>query len=324
MRIPAFEIVLVTLLLAGSVAAGVMHSTTPLASPAAASEGYILALSSADLVQLKAVSSKEHYQGFLAALAKRRFESAKHVYEDVIPRLAESGWRSLWGKADAFARGPYERLHQRVESLGRQRFEALEATERMDLIRDRGRYEAYLYKAGVEALPETERRRISSSELFRQRQDRDAFIAREGWYGLTAEEQASLGSPSALSKETTPEKLAFFDRVALPRLEPESKAVISGINRDDLRSLGRFTSLHGEAIAQSSLRAAPLRPTGAGAPCRYTAEETGSLFRGGSALCNWGLAAGANSLSVNLTAVKTDSRWLVGGVSENLLTVVAR
>lgn len=324
MTVPKFELILAGVLVV--VVAGLVFGQTRVqhSSPGMASSGFLAAAAAADLGALREVSTVGHYAEVQLRVCKPRFEVAERVFEKTIPRLAQADWQGLWRKVDLLASGEYERLHKEVAQLGRRRFEELEATERMDLIGDRERYEAFVYRAGVEALPLGDSGRISSAAAFQARSDRNGFIANEGWEQLSDEDRALLGSPLALASGNTVEKLAFYDRVAMPKLEPDDREAIEGIAREDVAGLQLFAARHGERLLQQALESAGLAALGTTNRCIFPREEQGSLFRGAAATCTGFVSSARGGSEIDVNLVKLGFKWRVAGVSDKFFSVVGR
>ena len=192
----------------------------------------------------------------------------------------------------------------------------------MQLMDDTSRYSAFLFEKGFEALPPDERARIDSAEDFRQGRDRGRFAEREAWNFLSEEDRAALGSPATLSEGSTPEKLAFLDRIGLPLLNPSMKQEIAGIERSELNDPATFQFKYGEPLAREYLAKAKIPKPPQISPCSFPREDTrGSLLREDLAECQLKVQARKQVQEVRVALRKADFRWLVQSMQPNLYEI---
>lgn len=324
MKVSTAELLIAAALLVGAGGLVFGHTRIPQSTPATAAHDYVVAAVGADLGAMRQVSTAAHYGEVQLRVCRPRFKTAQRVYQRTIPALAQGDWQRMWRKVDLLAGSEYDRLHGEVAQLGRQRFEELEATERLRLVNEPDGYEEFIYRKGVEALPLEDSRRISSAAAFRAKTDRKEFVANEGWSRLSDEDRALLGGPEALSEADTPEKLAFFDRVAVPRLDLESQAAIDGIARADVASLPMFASRHGERLLRETLESSRLARGENPAQCVFPREAAGSLFRGARARCVDFLFSPKGSGKADLRLEKAGFHWRVADVSDRFFVLIGR
>src|ERR1044072_6968389 len=197
---------------------------------------------------LGAASSPDVYAAVLQQLSTSTWTRAQQVYYQVIPALAQTPWRTYHQKAYSLAYADYHRLRSRVDELGRTRVAQLGGEERVRLVETNG-YSGYVVRAGLAALPPEERSLLGDEQSVVNGDERDVFVQSRGWALLPADDRAVLGAAEALSSEETPAKLAFYDRVAIPKLSSEDQQAIAGFARPTVASLPVFAAHHGEAGA---------------------------------------------------------------------------
>lgn len=283
----------------------------------------IKAAGSADLGGFQQASIPTYYAAFVRHFGEAKYRRVDNIYRLAF-RIGEPPWAEYRQRAEAAAGNAYERLHERVTSLGRDAFGRLSVEERMRLMDDRSKYNAFLFDQGIQALPPEERNRIDSVEDFREYRDRSRFIEREAWNALSPEDRAALGSPAVLSRGMTPEKLAFIDRVGIPLLGAEQKKEIEGIHRSELSDPPAFKFKYGEPLAKDYLTETkipiPLRIH----PCTFPKEDSkGSLLRGEIADCRVTVQPRPQipPIEVTVTLQKADYRWLVDRAEPNLYEI---
>lgn len=324
MNVSKLELLIAGVLVIGAAGLVFGHTRVPQSTPAKASADFLSAAAGADLASMREVSTPGLYGEVQLSVCRPRFKSAQRVYQKTIPGMAQGDWQRLWRKVDVLAGGEYDRLHEDVARLGRRRFEELEAMKRLELTNDRDRFAEFIYRSGVEALPLEDSRRISSTAAFRAKADRHDFVANEGWKRLSDEDRALLGDPLALSEEETPEKLAFYDRVAIPKLNEENRAAIDGISREDVAGLPLFASRHGERLLREALELTGLSASQGPGRCVFPREENGSLFRGAEAKCDSSLFSARGSGDVAIVVQKAGFKWRVAGVSDRFFNMIGR
>ena len=188
--------------------------------PATVADRYVSGLRGADVEAIESSSTAAHFDALVRAASASRFQAAREVYHEVIPRIAMPGWAKLREKAERLALAEYWRLRPEIETQGRLAIAELSMEEQEALGADPELFDKFVYCAGVARLPEADQRIVGDPEVFRMlhRKADDGFVLRAAWPLFDAADQQHLGSAEALSKLETPEKLAYFDRVARPEL----------------------------------------------------------------------------------------------------------
>jgi hypothetical protein len=225
-----------TLLVVALIAAGAfqyLHNQQAYSEPQKTVGLLIRSAGGADLKGFQQASTPTYYASLVRHFGEAKYQRTLSICRTVF-HLGEPRWAEYRQRAQAAAENAYERLHERVASLGRDAFGRLSVEERMRLMDDKSKYNAFLFDQGIQSLPGEERSRIENVEDFRQSRDRARFIEREAWNALSPEDRTALGGPAVLSREMTPEKLAFIDRVGIPLLGAEQKKEIEGIQRSEL------------------------------------------------------------------------------------------
>jgi hypothetical protein len=236
--------------------------------------------------------------------------------------LGMSRWEEYHQRALQQANAAYERLRERVTALGKEAFTRLPVEERMQLMDDTSRYNAFVFEQGIQALPAEDRNRIDNVEAFRQGADRYQFAQREGWNYLSEEDRAALGSPAVLSEQMTAEKLAFLDRVGLPLLDARLKKELGEIQRSELGDPEAFKFKYGEPLAKDYLSKAKIPPPLAVQPCSFVGQDVGgSLLRGNIAVCAVTFQVGGRTVTSSVRLQKVDFAWLVESVQPALYEI---
>lgn len=285
------------------------------------------AVASADLANMQKASSPAYYAEFVQHFGKRKFESVQYIYQ-LLYREGLPIWKEYRRKAESLASQEYNLLRQRVIELGREKFSQLELNKRMQLIEDRARFNAFLFEAGVQELPPGQRNRIDNIDEFRDQRDRDQFIERELWKVLPEEDQKILGSPAAIAKNDTPEKLSFIDRIAMDFIPERERKEIVGIPRSELNNPSEFMLKYGEPLTKAFLETLGLQWSLPLKPCSFPAEDSrGSLLRGSEAICLVNIVSKKDqerqigSQTFKLTLHKDGFRWIVIELQPNLFEV---
>lgn len=281
----------------------------------------IKAAGSADLAAFQQASMPTYYAAFVRHFGEAKYRRTLSTY-GIVFQMGEPRWAEYRQRAQAAAENAYERLHERVASLGRDAFGRLSVEERMRLMDDKSKYNAFLFDQGIQALPAEERSRIENVEDFRESRDRARFIEREAWNALSPEDRTALGSPAVLSRGMTPEKLAFVDRVGIALLGAEQKKEIEGIERSELSDPPAFMFKYGEPLAKDYfLKTKIPQPQGI-QPCSFLRQDVGgSLLRGNIAVCMVTFQVGERILASSVTLQKVDFAWLVESVQPALYDI---
>ena len=203
----------------------------------------------------------------------------------------------MGNKMEAGAAREYDNLHAHVRTLGEAAFRRLLSSEKMALVDDPVRHEDFLFRAGVEALSPEMRNAIPDVDAFRH--GRDDFIRRRGWTALNEEDRNLAGSPKALAKEDTEEKLALLERLGRAALSAEQRrdleARLQGVTRLEANTPDLFQQKYGEAALRDYLKAlgiaaevvAPpvyLSRSTPGLGYWFASDARGSLLRGNKLL----------------------------------------
>jgi hypothetical protein len=297
------------------------HTQQPYSAPQGTVDLLIKAGGSADLGEFQKASTAVYYADFVRHFGEQKYQRVSAIY-DHVARLGMPQWQEYSQRALQQANVGYERLRERVNALGKEAFARLSVDERMQLMDDRSKYEAYVLDQGIQALPPEERARIDNVEAFRQGADRYQFAQREGWNYLSEEDRAALGSPAVLSEGLTPEKVAFLDRVGLPLLDARLKKELGEIQRSELSDPDAFKFKYGEPLAKDYLTKTKIPQALRIAPCQFPKEASGgSLLRGDIAGCRVTVQARKQVRQIDVTLRKADFRWLVEGVQPALYEI---
>jgi len=297
------------------------HTRQPYSAPAGTIELLIKAAGSGDLGEFQKASIPRYYGTFVRHFGEQKFQRVSAIYNHIL-RLGMPHWEEYHQRALQQAYVGYDQLRERVTTLGKEAFNRLPVEERMQLMDDRSKYDAFVFEQGIQALPAAERSRIDNVEDFRQGRDRYRFADREGWNFLSDEDRAALGSPAALSEELTPEKVAFLDRVGLPLLDAKFKKELGEIQRSELSDPDAFKFKYGEPLAKDYLTKTKIPQALRIAPCQFPKEDSGgSLLRGDIAGCRVTVQARKQVRQIDVTLRKADFRWLVEGVQPALYEI---
>lgn len=203
----------------GSAGIVAWRSRQPRMVPTNAATVFLSALRDADMDALRGSCVPSVATSMTEALCRPRFERVREIYVEVLPRLAQPEWRRVRVKAEAIAAEEWARLRYRIEELGRERLVELTPRDQEALTSEPRMYWAFVVCAGIGALPESDRVKAGDPESFNRGADDDGFVRRAAWDVLDDAERAELGSPQALGREDSPERFAFFDRVAVSVLK---------------------------------------------------------------------------------------------------------
>ncbi len=279
------------------------------------------AAGSADLAGFQQASMPTYYAAFVRHFGEAKYHRVQNIYQLVF-RMGGPRWAEYRQRADAAADNVYQRLHEKVTLLGRESFGRVSVEERMRLMDDRSKYNAFLFDQGIQALPAEERSRIDNVQDFREYRDRPRFVEREAWNVLPSEDRTALGSPAVLSRGMTPEKLAFIDRMGVQLLGKEEKKEIEGIQRSELSDPPAFKFKYGEPLAKDYLVVAKIPQPLRIQPCSFVREDVGgSLLRGNTAVCAVTFQAGERTVTSSVTLRKLDFAWLVESVQPALYEI---
>lgn len=297
------------------------HTKQRYSAPVRTIELLIQAAGSGDLGEFQKASTPDYYGAFVRYFGDMKYKQVSVIYRRV-ESLGMPRWEEYRQRALQQSSGAYDRLRERVTALGKEAFTRLPVEERMQLMDDPSRYNAFVFEQGVQALPAEDRNRIDNVEAFRQGADRYRFAQREGWNYLSEEDRTALGSPAALSEQMTVEKLAFLDRVGLPLLDARAKKELGEIQRSELNDPEAFKFKYGEPLAKDYLTKTKIPAAQQIGPCHFLREDyEGSLLRGEVAKCGVIFQIRSEVRRLEVTLVKADFRWLVSGVEPNLYLV---
>ncbi len=197
------------------------HTQQPYSAPQGTVGRLLEAASSGKLDELQKASTPDYYRVFVRHFGEQKYQRVSSIYDYVV-RLGMPRWHDYRQRGLQQAMVAYERLQEQVRTLGREAFNRLPVEERMQLMDDTSRYNAFLFEQGFEALSPDERARIDNAEDFRQGRDRGRFAEREAWTFLSEEDRAALGSPAALSEGPTPARFPGSDGATPPQPEYEA------------------------------------------------------------------------------------------------------
>lgn len=289
---------------------GVMHFQRSRSEPERTALELIRAAGHSDLTALAAASTPGWYARFVRHFGEERYARVSAIYQRARD-LGRDGWLEYRRRMDSQAAQAYEELQERVVALGREAFAALPVEQRLPFTESRGLYDAFVFEAGIKALPQVDQAAIPDAEAFRSRRSRDGFVQANGWRFLSAEDRAVAGDPSALASSDTPAKGALLERLGLPRLEKGLQAEISGMKRSELDDPESFKLKYGAAIAQEYLRSSQIPTPGSPAQCEFDALATGGLLRGQAASCEVALPIQGRTVALHIHLTKVDFDWLV-------------
>jgi hypothetical protein len=312
------EIGLLTTALIGASLLYWAHTQQRYSAPAGTIKLLFKAAGSADLAEFQKASTPTYYAAFVRYFGEQKYRRVHAVYEYAF-QLGMPRWQEYRQRAEGLADEAYRRLHERVATLGREAFMRLSVQERMQLMDDKSKYDAFIFDQGIQALPADERARIDNIEDFRQDRDRGRFAQREAWNLLSDADRAALGSPAVLSPGPTSEKIAFIDRAGISLLDKDQKREIAGIERSELSDADAFKFKYGQPLARDHFAKAKIPQTPTIQTCSFADEELrGSLVRGDVAVCSVAVQAGRETHAVEITLRKVDFRWLVDRVQPDL------
>lgn len=315
------EVILLFLTVCAAATFFFLHSRQTYSTPEKTVGQLMKSASAADLPAFKQASAPAYYGEFVRRFGAAKYQRAANIFR-LIYRLGEPRWMEYRQRAEAGAEKNYEQLHERVASLGRDAFTRLSVEERMHMMDDEGKHQAFLFDQGLQALPAEERSQIDNPEDFRAGRDRRQFIERQAWKALSPEDQAALGSPAALARTMTPERLAFIDRAGIPQLSPQDKAEIEGIQRSELNDPPAFELKYGEPLAVAYLTNAKIPVLSTILPCTFPKlEMNGSLLKGDVAECEAQFKVGTRTVKTTVVLQKQRFAWLVGSVQPALYEI---
>ncbi len=222
---------------------------------------FFQAVNGADTTKLRDLLTEGCYKSWEVFYSEQRRTEVKRVY-GVLLDHGRPGWQALRARMEASASREYENLHTQVRTLGEAAFRRLPSSEKMALADDPKRYEDFIFRSGVDALPRETHGAITDVEVFRQRHDREEFVRRRGWAALSEEDRTLAGSPKALAEEDGEEKLALLERLGRAALSPEQRRSLEnqlqGVTRAEANSPAVFQQRYGEAALRDALRASGL------------------------------------------------------------------
>ena len=278
-------IVLATVLLLIATAALLAERFLPRGGAVAAVRFHLDALRQADLADLEESATEAVVRSYQTQASEPAYREISSLYNDRIPRLARPKWTTIRNEARAAAGEEYEGLREKVVPLGRVRYQQLTPEERRSII-ESGSFNQYVFEAGVDLLPVDERDRVPDPRAFYRREDKRSYQAEQAWRHVPDEFRGQLGSREALLDADTPEKLAYFDQMAMPMLSPEDRQTVATVPRADVESLGSFVAGHGERLLTERLRGSPPPlPIGPSMGCSSVAFDRGALLHGPLARC---------------------------------------
>jgi hypothetical protein len=297
-----------------------IHGTQPASEPGAAVRAWMLAASRGRFDDLGRASTPAFRDAFVRHFGAQKRERVDAVYRRAFD-LAMPVWRSYRMRGDALANTTYWQLRQQVEQLGRQAFEGLPPEQQVEVY-GQGLVDDYIFNEGHRRLPESVKPRIPDPGALRTMRDREAFVRAWGFDHLSKEDRAALKSPAVLADEPTPEKLAFLERMGLPRLSAADRREIQGIPRRDLNDPSSFDLEQGEPAARLYLGSAGIPATIIVQRCSFPlADRRGSLLRGDRATCIVEAAARGGSASLEIALLKDGFRWLIEGTNPQLYAI---
>ena len=191
----------VAILACAVVAGGVffyLHSARPYSSPQATVAAVVKAAASSNLGSVRDSSTGGYYADVIGHFGQIKYEQVRSGYQDAFDK-AMPRWLEYRQRAESAAQGAFQKLREKVDTLGREAVGKLSIEERMHLTEDRAKYADFVLDAGVKALPPEERKKIEDPAAFQSGRELRRFAAREGWVLLSPEDQKSLGSPAVLS-----------------------------------------------------------------------------------------------------------------------------
>ncbi len=314
-------VAMAAILVAAAILLLVLRASMPLGTARSATEHFANSLASRDVAAIEAASTPAFFQRLLESLSRHHYERARYIYQEVMPELAGPQWHRYRQKAGLLAAQEYERLRQRVHELGTSRFAQLSVDERMRLI-DSNAYDRYVTSAGLQALPEPDRKAVGDLAAFGTREGRSTFVERQSWDLLPAADRAVLGSAEALSSEDTAAKLAFFDKVGLPLLPEEDRRMVSRFPRPTVADLTTFARAHGAQLAKELLAAVTTQPPSR-ADCRYAQTDAGSILWPSVASCDIAMVINSGVVRFRLDPVKWAGHWQIQSTSDELTAALA-
>jgi hypothetical protein len=279
------------------------------------------ALASKDLGNLRAEMVPAPYDEFIQTLGEQKLERVRRAFEQAY-RLGQGPWLAMRRRAHGLAAEDYDRLRLKVTTFGKDAFATLPVSARLELMDDQTRYAEFVFEKGVSMLSPSDRARIGKASEFRSSQDRDRFLEREGFAGLSPEDRALAVTPAALSEEETEEKLLLHDKLGIPLLSPDLREEIGSITRAALRDSTGFKLLYGEQLARQFLRSHQIPSESGLESCVYPwAAERGSLLNGTQAVCRLSVALAVGRRDVSVFLVKQKYEWRVVAVRPQLTEV---
>lgn len=314
------ELILVIVALVSALLLFWSHAEQDGATPESSIQLMVKAAGAADLDALRKASTVGYYEDLVGHFGEQKHERVRQIYGQAF-QLALPRWYEYRQRAESLSSSAYDRLQERVASLGREAFARLPVEERMKLTEDRNKYADFLFDAGMKALPPEDRKRIDNVEDFRQGRDRHRFVEREGWTLLSAEDRAALGSPAALALANTQEKLNFLSKTGVPLLGPDLRKEIVDIDWQELTSAREFMLKHGRPLAQTFFREAKLALQKV-ETCRFPREDMqGSLLRGDLARCESTLGVADTTKHLVILLRKDGFDWKVDRVEPDFFEI---
>ncbi|HEY6945855.1 MAG TPA: hypothetical protein VI431_12000 [Candidatus Acidoferrum sp.] len=261
---------------------------------------FFQAVNATDTAKLRDLLTESCYKSWELFYSEQRRNEVERAYA-VLLDYGRPAWQALRAKMEASASREYENLHSQVRALGEAAFRRLSSSEKMALADDPNRYEDFLFRSGLDALPREARNAIADVEAFHQRRDREEFVRGRGWAALNEEDRTLAGSPKALGEEDTEDKLALLERLGRTALSPEQRRnmenKLQGVTRVEASSPAVFQQKYGETALRDALRASGLSaavevPTtyltrrGAAFGYFYLSDARGWILRGQQIIYN--------------------------------------
>jgi hypothetical protein len=298
-----------------------VHANRPLSEPESATRSVFAAAATGDLDAVQRAATPEFYRSFVEVFGEDKLQKVQFAYRQLYNHGLPQ-WNATRGRAFAASLAAYDQLRARVTALGREAFTKLSVDRRLQLIEQRTN-DAYIFEAGLSALPPEEQRLIQDREAFRAGRDASHFAESRLWQFASDDDKKALGSAAALSATDTPEKLAFIDRVGLPQLPPELKREIGDIKRSELADQATFRFTYGEPLARDYLARKQTPAAVTVDSCRFRrADAEGGLLRGTESTCVVRApVAGSGPIPVSIVFQKVDVRWLVRAMDPPLYAV---
>lgn len=305
-----------------------LHSTGPYTTPehTIASLANSAAGGSFDL--LREAGTTGWSDDFTGHFGELQYRHIRDTYQRAID-LATPRLQEIRSRAIIASNSEYERIHQRVNDLGRAAFSRLGPEQKMELTADRGKFDNFVFHEGFQALTASERASLGTEDQFRNREDRSVFAQHVAWNLLSAADREALGSPATMSPQNTPEKLAFLVRTGKELLAPGLRKEIEAIPVADLNDPRAFMLKYGQPIARVFLRNAAVASTVSDLKCRNVAVSgipgvhPGGLIPGRTAVCSGRMSIRGTSVLIQFATVKAGFDWRIDRLAPELFEIGA-